>query len=1148
MKPPIQRQMELFSAALEHSAGPERDAFLSNACAGDDSLLDCLRALLAGHNQVGSFLAPATDPLDPTVTHLLPATEKPGDKIGRYKLLQQIGEGGCGTVYMAEQEEPVRRRLALKVIRLGMDTKSVIARFEAERQALALMDHPNIAKVFDGGATESGRPYFVMELVRGIKITDYCDQAQLSTTERLRLFIQVCQAVQHAHQKGIIHRDIKPSNILVTVNDGVAVPKVIDFGIAKATDQRLTDKSYFTQFQAFIGTPAYTSPEQAEMSSLDIDTRSDIYSLGVLLYELLTGQTPFPSERLVKSGLDEMRRIIREEEPLRPSTRLTTLGLADATELSRKRQAKIPQLASAVQGDLDWIVMTALEKDRTRRYETANALAADLKRHLNNEPVVARPPSTAYKIQKAFRRNQLVFAAGTAVAIALVAGLCLAALGWWQTCAERDKALQARQEAQVSEQKAVEAGQRAQAGEQEARRSAALARRLAYLADMAQVHQAADLGSVARARSLLNRYRPKPGEEDIRGFEWRYLWTQARSDETARLGEYAGGFDGLALSPDGIYLASTAPGGVEIRSFKNRALILTLTNAAGPIQFSPDSQRLVTSQDRGLALWNTRTWQQEADLPGAKEPFAFAQKGEAIVALQDDHLALWSLPESRKIAELPGTVSFPFRRFSPSMAVSPDGNRVFLSDTNQIRVWNLRTQTELDAIRPATTRQLRFVSVSPEGLLAVADLATKVTLWDPEARQLLHTFENHRGAVLSAVFSPDGSYLATGGLDGIIFLYDTHSRELLRRFKGHKGGIVALQFSSDGRWLVSGSPAAEDRSVRLWEVAGPSWVEGPEAKATLGAASLRFIDSNRSVVGFLADGYVRIDVRTGAVRPLPIGPAPAANSSNTPVGFASISPDGSRAAVRSEDGRSLRIWNILASAEEAVLLTNSPGRIRAVEFSSDGKRLAVAEEGRKTRVWNTADWSHQVLEHSVSTNVQRLVFSLDGSRLAQADVRGRTREDVSERGGEVLDLASGKSLLSFQVIPNRGLAFSPDGKLLALGTWNDSIHLWNVDRGEKIGTLDGNLATVLALSFSPDGKTLASCDDSRGLKLWNVETQQEILTLAGFADNMRQVLFSSDGLYLATHSVDRRLQLWRAPSFEEIAATEAREQAESQQP
>ncbi len=422
----LQHELELFGQALQLTDPAARAAFLDRACGANPSLRQRLEALLKAHLEAGTFLgAPPTGVrtlLDPPDTERL--TEQPGDRIGRYKLLQQIGEGGCGIVYMAEQEEPVRRRVALKVIKLGMDTKSVIARFEAERQALALMDHPNIAKVLDAGATDSGRPYFVMELVRGVRLTDYCDEAKLPMPERLQLFIQVCQAIQHAHQKGIIHRDIKPSNILVTVNDGVPVPKVIDFGIAKATNQqRLTDKTLFTAFEQFIGTPAYMSPEQAVMTSLDIDTRSDIYALGVLLYELITGRTPFDAQQLLQAGLDEIRRTIREVEPPRPSTRLSTMLSADLTTVAQRRHAEPAKLATQIRGDLDWIVMKALEKDRTRRYESATGLAADIQRHLENEPVTARPPSTTYRLQKLIRRNRTASLATAAIAITLLFAL-----------------------------------------------------------------------------------------------------------------------------------------------------------------------------------------------------------------------------------------------------------------------------------------------------------------------------------------------------------------------------------------------------------------------------------------------------------------------------------------------------------------------------------------------------------------------------------------------------------------------------------------------------------------------------------------------------------------------------------------------------
>jgi serine/threonine-protein kinase len=418
----------IFAQAQEIRCAAERAAFLDRACGNNQALRAEVESLLRADERSGDLL---DLPDQPAKTVDDPLSERPGTLIGPYKLLEQIGEGGFGVVFMAEQTQPVRRKVALKVLKPGMDTRQVVARFEAERQALALMDHPNIARVLDGGQTSSGRPYFVMDLVKGLPITEYCDQVQLTTHERLEVFVSLCQAVQHAHQKGVIHRDLKPSNVLVSVHDTTAVVKVIDFGVAKALGQELTDKTLFTGFAQMIGTPLYMSPEQAGQSGLDIDTRSDIYSLGVLLYELLTGTTPFDKERLKEVGYDELRRIIREEEPPRPSTRISTLAQA-ATTVAAQRKSDPKRLSQLFRGELDWIVMKCLEKDRNRRYETANGLAQDLQRYLHDEPVQACPPSATYRLRKFVRRNSRVLATLALLSVMLLAavGVVAGSLGW----------------------------------------------------------------------------------------------------------------------------------------------------------------------------------------------------------------------------------------------------------------------------------------------------------------------------------------------------------------------------------------------------------------------------------------------------------------------------------------------------------------------------------------------------------------------------------------------------------------------------------------------------------------------------------------------------------------------------------------------
>jgi serine/threonine protein kinase/WD40 repeat protein len=512
----------VFFAALEKKEPGERAAYLDKACSGDPDLRRCVEKLLAAQPNVGEFLqAPAAGlPAAAKAAEVdRGADERPGTILGPYKLLHEIGEGGMGTVWMAEQTQPVKRRVALKVIKPGMSSRQVLARFEAERQALALMDHPNIAKVLDAGATDGGRPYFVMELVKGQPVTEFCDRNRLTTSERLELFVAVCHAIQHAHHKGVIHRDIKPTNVLVALYDGKPVPKVIDFGVAKAVAEPLTDKTLFTRHGQVVGTFEYMSPEQANLDQLDIDTRSDVYALGVLLYELLTGTTPLDKDRLRQAGFAEMLRLIREEEPPRPSTRLTsTPGLLATAAAYRKTDSQ--RLPRAVRGELDWIVMKALDKDRNRRFATANGLAADVERFLKGEPVQACPPTVGYRFQKYARKHKVALAAGAAIAVALLVGLALTS---WQAV----RATNAERGTAAERDRAVKLGEELDAKLGEIRAANDERRVSQYVWDLQSIPALWEAGSTGEARRALERQ-----PSDLRGFEWRY-WDRKMHSEAA---------------------------------------------------------------------------------------------------------------------------------------------------------------------------------------------------------------------------------------------------------------------------------------------------------------------------------------------------------------------------------------------------------------------------------------------------------------------------------------------------------------------------------------------------------------------------------------------------------------------------------------
>ena len=575
------RAREIFVDLINHVPPEKWEVQLPIACGYDEQLQVRVRDLLAAHAEPGSFLEePVTAPSDvPALTEIHhPTEQQTGGTIDHYKLLQEIGEGGMGVVYMAEQTEPIHRKVALKIIKAGMDSRQVIARFEAERQALALMDHHNIARVLDAGTTDQGRPYFVMELVKGMPITEYCDRNQLTPRERLELFIPVCQAIQHAHQKGIIHRDIKPSNVMVTLYDGRPVPKVIDFGIAKATEQRLTERTLFTELGQIVGTMEYMSPEQAEVNQLDVDTRSDIYSLGALLYELLTGTTPITKEQLREAGYTEMLRTIREVEPPKPSTRLSQ-SVETLPSISTVRKTEPTKLSRLLRGDLDWIVMKSLEKDRTRRYETANGMAADIERYLREEAIEARPPSASYKLQKFARRNKALLATSLVIAATLLIASVISTWSAIRTARALVEVEQQRNQKELARQEAVTKRQEAQAARQEAEEER-------LRADDARSE------AVRRATTARNRLKIMTARSLIesRPHEALLILREFSADthpETA------------------MRVLNTAHEAIQTSPFLTERRLLGHTAAVNRATWSPDGMRIVTaSDDKTARVWN----------------------------------------------------------------------------------------------------------------------------------------------------------------------------------------------------------------------------------------------------------------------------------------------------------------------------------------------------------------------------------------------------------------------------------------------------------------------------------------------------------------------------------------------------------------
>ncbi|MHC4545378.1 MAG: WD40 domain-containing protein [Planctomycetota bacterium] len=1001
--------------------------------------------------------------------------EQVDGQIGPYKLLEVLGEGGYGIVYLAEQQKPIRREVALKVIKLGMDSKQVIARFEAERQTLALLDHPNIAHVFDAGTTRASRPYFVMEYVKGISLTNHCDQEKLSIEKRLELFLHVCEAVHYAHQKGIIHRDIKPSNILVSIEADKALPKIIDFGVAKALTQTLTERTFFTEQGQLIGTPEYMSPEQAEMANEDIDTRSDIYSLGVLLYTLLTGALPFDRKSLQKAAFAEILRVIREEDPPHPSTRLSSLG-EEAKKIAENRRTELATLAKRLHKELEWIPLKAMRKERSHRYQSASELANDIRNYLSGAPLIAGPESSTYRLRKFVRRHQALVTGVAAVFVVLAAGVIVSMIF----------AIKAEQESLRTRE------------ESEGRRRALYFNRIA-LAETRLRHD-----YVPGARNILLSC-----PTDLRAWEWYYLWCMTDQSSMVLRG-HADAVFSVAFSPDGKLIASGS-GDRTIKIWD--AATGTVINTIGcwdssPVAFSPDGKRIVAgSGSKTIRVWDVVTGEELMTLLGHKglaSPDVFSPNGR--------HIISGSESKTIKICDVTGEELKTLIGHSDSVTsvdLSPDSRHIISGSKDKtIKIWDAETGAEVMTLSGHES-EVGWVAFSPDGRYIISRSKDKtIKIWDAETGADVMTLSGHESRVWSVAFSPDGKRIISGRKDGTIKVWDAATGEELMTLRGHSDIVTSVAFSSEGKHIVSGS---WDYTIKVWDAATGKELKtllghcgldrsssqtGKELMTTLGyygaVTSVAFSPDGKSIVSGSFDMTVRVWDWLTAGQVITI-------QRKRYCVEVSISPDGKRIVSGSWAG-AIEIYDA-ATGENVMTLLGHDGKVFATAFSPDGKRIVSGGNDETIKVWDAMTGKEMMTLSGHKGPVTLVAFSTDGKSIVSVGVDKTVR---------IWDVTTGKELTTLLGHKGRvtSVAFSPDGKRIISGSEDKTIKIWDVTTGKELTTLLGHKGSVTWIAFISDGKRIISGSDIGTVKFWDVETGEELKVLFGHEENIKLIAFS----------------------------------------